>query len=96
MDAVATLPQRARQIEVLGQSLVAFDPVAGAMLCGIATELRAATEDLREIGVQLALLHTLQVASGQSGDKALRLRDRIDAMTVSPSPPVPVSQTEGD
>lgn len=43
-----------------------------------------------------ATLHTALIAAGRSGAPALQLRERIDALTLSPMPAMPVSQTSGD
>lgn len=84
------------QMRALYATLLKLDPpMADALAAQIASTVEADAV-LRECGIQLASLHTLQVANGHSGDFALRLRARVDALIAPLTHPMPVAQIDGD
>lgn len=93
---MAALLAHDAQLRALHATLALLDPQMADALHAHLQAAHQADSVLRECGIQMATLHTALIASGRSGAPALQLRDRIDALTLSPMPAMPVSQTSGD
>lgn len=92
---MAALLAHATQLHALHATLALLDPQMATALHAHLQAAQQADTVLRECGIQMATLHTLQVAAGHNGDLALRLRARIDALIAPVTKPRPIAQADG-
>ena len=83
------------QLRALHAALLKLDPPMANAIVDHTAAVVDADAVLRECGIQMATLHTLQVAAGHNGDLALRLRARIDALIAPITKPSPIAQADG-
>lgn len=93
---MAALLAHDAQLRALHATLALLDPQMAAALHAHLQAAQQADTVLRECGIQMATLHTTLIADGRNGTPALELRKRIDALTLSPMPAMPVAQIDGD
>lgn len=93
---MAALLANAAPLRALHATLLKLDPPMANALAATTAAAVEADAVLRECGVQMAVLNTLQVANGHNGDHALRMRARIDALIAPSTHPMPVAQVGGD
>lgn len=83
------------RLRTLHTTLQKLDPPSAAALEAHIATAADADAVLRECGIQLAALQTLQVANGQPTGFTTAMRNRIDVLIGAVPAPQPISQVDG-
>lgn len=93
---MAALLANAPRLRALQDSLRSLDPESAKALNAFIDSAENADAVLRECGIQLAALQTLQVANRTPAGFTMALRDQVDALIGAVPAPQPVSQDDDE
>lgn len=86
----------ATQLRALRETLLRLDPPMAQAVDATTAATVEADAVLREVGIQLVTLETLQAANQMDTSFTRRLRARVDALIAPLTHPMPVNQLDED